>query len=107
MHTIRLRGGWTSTPAGAAVRHTRPFGRPRTLDPGERLWLVCAWLPGPAEVFVNGGCVGRGQTAGPFAADITDRLQPRNTVEFVVAGTGSPGEVALEIRGPGDDPADA
>lgn len=106
-HIIRLRGGWTSTPAGATVRHIRAFGRPRTLDCGERVWLVCSWLPGPAEVFVNGASVGRGETAGPFAADITDHLWPRNSVEFAVGGTDPLGEVTLEIRGPGDNPADA
>ena len=36
------------------TRHVRKFGQPRTADPQERVWVVCAMVPGPAVVTVNG-----------------------------------------------------
>jgi hypothetical protein len=98
LHRIRLRGPWEATPLGGGrTRHLRRFGRPRTLDPGETAWVVCEAVTGPAEVSVNGGPVGRAE-AGPFAFDVTSRLDPRN--ELVIETTDGPlGEVALEIRG--------
>lgn len=78
--------------------HRRNFGRPRTLDPGERLWLVCAHVPGPGEVTLNGGKLDTFAAAGPFSADITDRLLPRNLVAFAVASGEPLGEVAVEVR---------
>src|SRR5262245_31432103 len=99
MHTIRLRGAWgVTSDARSRTQHTRNFGRPRTLDADERLWLVCAHVPGAGEVFVNGEIVGTLTSAGPFAVDITGRLLPRNTVAFVVASAEALGEVVLEIR---------
>ncbi|MBP3958504.1 hypothetical protein J8F10_24920 [Gemmata sp. G18] len=95
MHTIRLGPPWdvTSTPAG--TRHARKFGRPRTLAPDERVWLVCAHIPGAAEVHVNGATV---EVPTPFAVDITTLLSPRNEVIFTVASEAPIGAVVLEIR---------
>ncbi len=98
MHQIRLGPPWHTYAIGSGTRHARKFGRPRTLDAGERLWLVCDFLPGPAQVTVNGTAVGAPAAAGPFAADITSLLLPRNEVVFVVASVGSLGAVALEVR---------
>lgn len=96
MHTIRLGPPWTVTTADAGARHARKFGRPRTLDADERLWLVCDHVPGPAEVHLNGTLVGAIE-GGPFAADITAHLLPRNEVVFAVPA-GALGAVALEVR---------
>ena len=94
-HTIRLCGAWSV----ADSRHTRPFGWPTTLDPHERVWLVCTSVVGPATFTVNGTPVGD-LPAGthPFAADISTLLRPRN--ELVIdAAPGAPlGEVGLEVR---------
>jgi len=99
-HRIRLGPPWEVSTDGAVTRHARSFGRPRALDPGERLWLVCEYVPGPAEVTVNGQAVGRLAEAGPFAADITDLLLVRNALVFAVASDGPLGPVAVEVRGP-------
>jgi hypothetical protein len=96
-HRIRLGPPWEVTPDGVRTRHARNFGRPRTLDPGERVWLVCEGLPATTEVTLNGVAVGQAP-AGAFVADITDYLRPRNTVVFAVAGGGALGSVALEMR---------
>ncbi|MBA4066610.1 MAG: hypothetical protein C0501_23480 [Isosphaera sp.] len=98
MHTIRLGPPWVVTPGPDRTTHARNFGRPRTLDPGERVWLVCARVPGPAEVALNGEPVGALPAAGPFAADVTDRLHPRNAVTFSVASDDPLGGVVLEVR---------
>ncbi len=99
LHTIRLRGAWNTTAApDGTARHTRNFGRPRTLDSNERLWLVCTMLPTGGEVYLNEERIAI-VPAGPFAEDITTRLQTRNTVAFVVAEVSTPlGEVILEVR---------
>ena len=87
-HRIRLGPPWVASPDG--TRHTRRFGRPRTLDADERVWLVCAFEPD--AVTVNGQTV-------PATADITSFLQPRNEIEIQLAVGGNfPVEVALEIR---------
>ncbi len=99
MHTIRLRGAWEVTSTSGTVQHSRNFGRPRTLGPGERVWLVCERVPGSAGVSVNGKTVGTLPTDGAFAADITDVLRPRNVVVFEVASGEPLGDVAVEIRG--------
>ncbi|MBX9624512.1 MAG: GNAT family N-acetyltransferase [Gemmataceae bacterium] len=91
-HRIRLGPPWEVSAAGGCVTHRRRFGRPRTLDPGERVWLVCESVPGPATVAVNGHLLGSAE------ADITDLLLPRN--EVVIDADGPLGEVRLEIRGP-------
>ena len=76
------------------TRHVRRFGKPRTLDPGETAWVVGD--VGPVVVFLNSEEVGRAG-AGPFAFEVTARLQARNEL----AVEGELGEVALEIRGSG------
>lgn len=99
MHTIRLGPPWeVSAASSGGTRHARKFGRPRTLDATERVWLVCAHVPGAAEVTVNGASLGAVGSAGPFAADVTSLLAPRNEVAFVVASEAPLGAVALEIR---------
>jgi hypothetical protein len=99
VHRIRLRGFWEATAlADGRERYRRSFGRPRTLDPDERAWLVCDRVPGPATVAVNGTQVGSVEAVGLFAFDVTELLRPRN--EVVIETTGEPSEVAMEIRRP-------
>jgi hypothetical protein len=98
MHSIRLGPPWQVTAADSGTRHARKFGRPRTLDADERLWLVCAHVPSAAEVHMNGTTVGKSDTPGPFAADITSLLLPRNEVVFVVASDEPLGGVELQVR---------
>jgi hypothetical protein len=102
LHTIRLRGAWTVTPAGARSRHARRFGWPAALDPRERVWLVCTTLPGPAAISVNGMAVGECPPGEhPFAVEVTSLLLPRNEL-LIEAPTGAPlGEVGLEVRAAG------
>jgi hypothetical protein len=97
-HRIRLRGAWETTSTADRTHHARKFGRPRTLDARERVWLVCESVPGPVEVSVNGQPVGTLAAAGPFAADITEQLRERNAVLFAVASDRPLGEVRIEIR---------
>lgn len=95
-HRIRLGPPWeVSAAADGRVTHRRRFGRPRVLGPGERVWLVCESVPGPATVAVNGTPLGSAE------ADITELLLPRNEV-VIDAADGPLGEVRLEIRGPGE-----
>ena len=95
VHRIRLRGFWEATPlADGRTRHVRRFGKPRTLDPGETAWVVGD--AGPAAVFLNGEEVGRVE-AGPFAFEVTERLQPRN--ELAIEGRALARR--LEIRSAG------
>lgn len=98
-HCIRLGPPWqiTATDTGA-TRHARKFGRPRTLDATEQLWLVCEHVPGVAEVRINGTLLASPNTPGPFAADITSLLLARNEVVFVIASDAPLGSVSLEIR---------
>lgn len=98
MHTIRLGPPWQTNTTDGGTRHARKFGRPRTLDANERLWLVCEHVAGVAEVRVNGEPVGSPDVAGPFAADITAHLLPRNEITFTVASDAPLGAVALEVR---------
>jgi len=98
IHTIRLRGGWASTSDGGQTIHARNFGRPRTLDADERVWLVCKHVPGSSEIRVNGVWIGSTSGAESFAADITAHLQPRNRVELTIGSSEPLGEIALEIR---------
>ena len=97
-HTIRLGPPWNSAASDGGTRHARKFGRPRTLDAAERVWLVCDHVPGPATVSLNATAVGILDAAGPFAADITSLLLPRNEVVFAIASESPLGAVALEIR---------
>ena len=106
MHRIRLGPPWDTTTADGRTRHARKFGRPRTLSAGETVWLVCDSLPDPADVSVNGEPVGSvGEAGGPFAADITARLNSRNEVVIDTPSAGQLGEVTLEIRGGPDPPS--
>lgn len=97
-HSIRLGPPWQTTATDAGTTHARKFGAPRTLDADERLWLVCEHVPGAAEVRVNGTLVGTNGAGGPFAADVTALLRPRNEVVFAVASAEPLGAVALEVR---------
>jgi hypothetical protein len=98
-HTIRLRGAWESAwdAEQQTQQHSRKFGRPRTLDSGERVWLVCEHVSSSVEVYLNGNRVYSAAEAGRVAVEITDRLQPRNQVQFRVANDQPLGEVALQI----------
>jgi hypothetical protein len=99
-HRIRLGPPWVVTTADGRTRHARKFGQPRTADPGQRVWVVCGAVPGPATGSVNGEPVGSADAGSPFAADVTDLLRPRNELVFDVASADPLGEVALEIRTP-------
>jgi hypothetical protein len=99
-HRIRLGPPWQVASAEGHTRHARKLGRPRTADPEQRVWVVCASVPGSTAVFVNGEPVGSANAGGPFAADVTDLLKPRNELVFDVASAEPLGEVALEIRPP-------
>ena len=97
-HRIRLAGHWISAPLpDGRARHARRFGAPRTLDPGERVWLVGVGVPGPAAVAVNGRPIAEVPAGGDFAADVTSLLAPRNEVT-VESAAGPPAELAVEIR---------
>ncbi len=98
MHTIRLGPPWEVAASAGGTRHARKFGRPRTLDATERIWLVCEHVPGAATVHLNGAVLSALDAPGPFAADVTSLLLPRNEVAFVVASESPLGAVALEIR---------
>ena len=98
MHTIRLGPPWQLTATGERTRHARKFGRPRALAGNERLWLVCAHIPGAAEVCINGEPVGTLDEPGPFAVDVTALLHPRNEVTFTIASSAPLGAVVLEVR---------
>ena len=100
-HCIRLHGFWEVTPLpDGRVRHRRRFGRPRTADPAETVWIACDGVPGPAEVLVNGAPLGRVEPGQPFAFDVTPRLNLRNelTLDVSAAAAAPLGEVRVEIR---------
>ncbi len=86
------------------VRYQRRFGWPGRLDAHEHVWLTCGGVEAAADVWLNGGHVGRRETAGAWEFDVTPLLRVRNqlTVEVEAAGDhgGLWGEVALEVRGP-------
>lgn len=87
LHTIRLGEPWERTDLGdGRTRHRRRFGRPRTLDATERLWLAC---DRPVSAAVNGVQLGVGERF-----DITEHLQPRNELLIEV---GELGAVLLEV----------
>ena len=95
MHRIRLGPPWEVAPLGdGRTRHARRFGRPRTHDTSERVWIV-AELPDGSEVTLNGDTL---EAEASFAADVTDRLLPRNELVIVVPNDAAPAGVALEIR---------
>ncbi|HEY1381884.1 MAG TPA: hypothetical protein VGF55_34105, partial [Gemmataceae bacterium] len=126
-YRIRLRGPWEAEsldPSGNAVarrvhlparlgecglgearqvRLRRRFGRPRTLDAYERVWLVGEGLTGRAEFRLNGHILGTppGDT-GPFAFPVTGFLAERNELVVELSPDGPDGglwgDVALEVR---------
>jgi hypothetical protein len=90
LHTIRLGEPWERTELGdGRTRHRRRFGRPRTLDATERLWLAC---DRPVSAVVNGAQLGTGERF-----DITDHLQPRNELVIEAASPEPLGTVLLEV----------
>jgi hypothetical protein len=100
-HRIHLGPPWSLTTAGGRTRHARKFGQPRAADPDQRVWVVCESIPGPAVVSVNGEPAGSADAGGPFAADVTHLLKPRNELVLDVASADPIGEVALELRSDG------
>ena len=98
LHRIRLGPPWELTPLDGQYLHTRRFGRPRTLDHDERVWLV--WLsPSKAEISVNGEPVGTAADTGTIvSADITNLLKPGNELRIAAMSTEPLTGVALEIR---------
>jgi hypothetical protein len=101
IHRIRLRGAWEVVPLdGERVRHARRFGRPRTQDAAETVWLVCESVPGAATVSLNGTRIGEAAAGQTFALDITGQLDVRNEVTIDVMNAAALGEVAIEIRAP-------
>lgn len=97
-HIIRLRSAWETTATGEETRHARNFGRPRTLDAHERVWLICEHIPAPAQVLLNGQKIGAIPESGSFAVDITESLQARNSLLFEVSSAQPLGAVSIEIR---------
>jgi hypothetical protein len=97
-HRIRLGPPWDVTSADGRTRHARKFGRPRTLAPNERIWLVFEALPTGTDVSLNGEPIGTAEAGPTLTVDITPLLQPRNEVVLRLPGECQLGEVALEIR---------
>lgn len=94
-HRMTLRPPWqTEYLADGRVRHTRRFGRPRTLAAGETVWLV-GEVPAGAEVRLNSELLGVAGD-GEFAFEVTALLHERNQV--TVTATGEIGPVAVEVR---------
>jgi GNAT superfamily N-acetyltransferase len=101
MHTIRLAGGWAGTSTEGMTRYTRRFGRPRTLDPNETVWVTIRDTHGSGTVSVNGRPIGEIVDASvPFAVEIRPLLQDRNelVLDLRTSDDHSPGDVTLEIR---------
>jgi hypothetical protein len=98
VHTIRLRSGWQVQPLGEGKLHTRHFGKPRTLDSNESVWLVFTHLPVGSLVRLNAILLHTHAAAGALALEITPHLGFRNAVELTCPSDEAPGEVALEIR---------
>ena len=101
IHKMMLRGHWEiSRTAEGFTRHTRRFGRPRTLDANETVHVTCTRVPEAACVYVNEVRLGTVQVGEPFDFDITSALSIRNalTIEFTQESpTGQLGETAIEI----------
>ena len=101
MHTIRLSGGWAVTSSGGMTRYARRFGRPRTLDPNESVWVTVRDASGPGTVAVNGRPIGEiVDPSVPFAAEIRSLLQDRNELflELRTSDDRAPHDVTMEIR---------
>ena len=96
VHRIRLGPPWqVTTLEDDRSRHARRFGRPRTIDSTETVWLVVESLPMGCEVFLNEAPF---DITDPFAVEITRLLNPRNEVAIHMPDGASMGAVALEIR---------
>ena len=96
VHRIRLGPPWqVTTLEDGRSRHARRFGRPRTIDSMETVWLVVESLPVGCEVFVNEVPF---VITDPFAVEITRLLNPRNEVAIHLLDGALLGAVALEIR---------
>ena len=89
-HRIRLAGFWESVTVGEVTRHRRPFGKPRSQDGAETVWVVST-VAGVVEV--NGVALGTGASF-----DITPHLLPRNELAIGLPPEVALGEVVLEIR---------
>ena len=102
-HTIRLKDFWISTvrPTGR-MRFTRSFGKPRTLDANETVWIVASSSPGTGTATLNGTWLGNFEANVPFALEITDLLLNRNEVclEIVAEKELAIDGIVLEIRQP-------
>ncbi len=98
-HTIRLNGFWIATPLPTGMRFTRPFGKPRTLDANETVWIVGS-LPTIGTIQVNNTILGNFAASTPFAFEITNRLASRNQIAFdlVTSTEVAIDGVVLEIR---------
>jgi hypothetical protein len=100
VHRIRLKGFWVRTPReNGGVRIRRPFGRPRTLDPHERLWIVGPVVLSGATVWLNGHCLGIVTAGQTFEFEITSIALPRNEVVVEMNQDDPLDEAAIEIRG--------
>lgn len=122
-HRIRLRGPWECVAESATrmvkmpcrwadlglgadarrVRCHRRFGRPRQLDPHERVWLVIARAGAVADVVLNEHTLDRaGGARDDVEFEVTALLDRRNHLQVVAEKPGSDsqvwGDVALEIR---------
>ena len=94
-HRIRLGPPWEIAEVDGRTRHARRFGRPRTIEPHERVLLLASLHEGTVAT-LNGVTL---EWSGNFAADITPLLQPRNEVVFLVPEqAAAPADVVLEIR---------
>lgn len=124
-HYIRLRGPWVCEPFGenappktrmsipcrwdegglkgfiGKVRFRRRFGKPRRLDPHERVWLKMEGISGHGRVLLNETSIGEVSTT-ESEWDVTPLIGDRNELVVEIESTTSPGgitgEVALEIR---------
>ncbi|MCZ2340521.1 MAG: hypothetical protein LC104_01835 [Bacteroidales bacterium] len=98
IHRIRLRGFWESTPLpDGRTRHTRHFGRPRLPTGQEIIRIVCAGV-NPVTVHLNGSPIAE----GVFSVDVTERLQPRNTLMLDTIAPTMDEQVSLEIHSPAE-----
>ncbi len=96
VHRIRLGPPWqVTTLDDGRSRHARRFGRPRTIDSTETVWLVVESLPVGCEVFVNEVPF---EFNLPFAVEVTRLLNLRNEIVLLTPADALLGEVALEIR---------
>jgi len=124
IHFIRLRGPWQLAPASeptqtrsatmpstwaqggfvgfrGTMRHTRRFGAPTGIEPGDRLMLCATGLVGTGSATLNGAVLGDIGEGG-FRFDITACVEPRNSLTIELTHDddlgGLPGEVRLEVE---------